>query len=371
MALHAIDREIEAVRHVFSDTGHEHPETYRYVDYLETVIGPIQRVKADFSEAIARKRKRVEETWYELLQQESTGEWKWDGPLEPCPEGEDPGRWLKLARPWNTLRNSAEPQPPVPTDRRSWQIKNTAAGRWTWFPAYPPLTAEESRKAVAETLAVLHPTGNAFLDLCVYKGRFPSTRARFCSQELKHEPMWFQAVEPLLEEGHSVISWQGVRAEESPSRAKLQETEQSAPNVRIYRPLLRWTWHEVFAIHRRHGVRWNPLYEMGASRVGCMPCIHCRKSELREIALRWPEQLARVAEWEARVSAASRFVSCAFFSSDKIPGDHHGRRDVNIPGIHEVAAWAKTGHGRTGMDDLFMEETEELPMCSSLYGLCE
>lgn len=34
---------------VFADTGHEHPITYGYLDYLETKFGPIRRVRADFT----------------------------------------------------------------------------------------------------------------------------------------------------------------------------------------------------------------------------------------------------------------------------------------------------------------------------------
>lgn len=33
---------------VFADTGHEHPQTMKYLDYLEKRLGPIKRVRADF-----------------------------------------------------------------------------------------------------------------------------------------------------------------------------------------------------------------------------------------------------------------------------------------------------------------------------------
>ena len=46
-----------------------------------------------------------------------------------------------------------------------------------------------TNKAKRRTLAVLHPTGNPYLDLCLWKGRFPSRRAQFCTQFLKTEPM--------------------------------------------------------------------------------------------------------------------------------------------------------------------------------------
>ena len=42
-----------------------------------------------------------------------------------------------------------------------------------------------SEEKITDALSILHPTGNPFLDMIVCKGRFPSTRMRFCSIELK------------------------------------------------------------------------------------------------------------------------------------------------------------------------------------------
>jgi hypothetical protein len=55
----------------------------------------------------------------------------------------------------------------------------------------------------------------------MWKGRFPSTRVRFCTFELKHTPIKNQVIDPLLDKYDNVISWQGVRAQESPARADL------------------------------------------------------------------------------------------------------------------------------------------------------
>lgn len=40
---------------------------------------------------------------------------------------------------------------------------------------------------IERALELLVPTGNPFLDLCLWKGRFPSTRRRFCSEELEQQ----------------------------------------------------------------------------------------------------------------------------------------------------------------------------------------
>src|SRR5690625_2962982 len=50
---------------VFADTGHEHPLTYDYLDYLEGRLGKITRVKADFTERIENKREYVKTKWRE------------------------------------------------------------------------------------------------------------------------------------------------------------------------------------------------------------------------------------------------------------------------------------------------------------------
>jgi len=64
-----------------------------------------------------------------------------------------------------------------------------------------------------------------------------------------------------------------------------------------------------------------------------MPCIMCAKDELREIATRWPEEVARVREWERLVSIASKLGAATFFatvtdptvrSDDKVSAKTHG-----------------------------------------------
>lgn len=120
--------------------------------------------------------------------------------------------------------------------------------------------------------------------------------------------MFEQITLPLLRLGLTVISWQGVRADESDARAllpkfqrigpahgvKASPEEEDAWRLYAYRPLLHWKTEDVFALHKKHGLKPNPLYANGMSRVGCMPCIMCRKAELYEIARRFPEHIERL-----------------------------------------------------------------------------
>lgn len=293
-----------------ADTGHEHPQTMEYLEYLESKLGKITRVKADFSRQIEGKRKFIAEKWPVSL-------------VVEC-----------------------------------------------------GMSHEEAAERITHALEILHPTGNPFLDLCMWKGRFPSTKARFCTFDLKHEPIRTQVVLPALEEYDEVISWQGVRAQESPARAALSMWEEDAdntPGLHIYRPILNWTHEDVFDLAKRHGIKPNPLYQQGCSRVGCMPCIHARKSELAEIFARWPEEIARVAEWERLVAACSRRGNSTFFPSTHDPRRAEKRIEfitVEDYGIASYRDWAMTTRGGSQFD--LLAATNDKTICSSVYaGVCE
>jgi len=185
-----------------------------------------------------------------------------------------------------------------------------------------------------------------------------------------------QVIEPLLDEGcKAIIEWHGVRADESLARRDLPEKgiemgswEPEPSGHLIYRPILKWTVEDVFAMHDKHGVKHNPLYEMGMSRVGCMPCIHARKSEVQAIASRAPEELDRVEEWEDLVGKVSKRGGATLFGPNKIPG----LRDGQYPTVSRVREWAKTSRGGRQFDLVkWIEDEEGGPSCSSVYGLCE
>ena len=222
-----------------------------------------------------------------------------------------------------------------------------------------------SKEHIEAALEMLFPTGNPFLDLCVWKGRFPSTKVRFCTEELKTIPITKQVVLPLIKEGKRIRSWQGVRADESARRATYKMHERIDFGVWVYRPLLKWTAQDVFALHRKHGINPNPLYTKGMNRVGCMPCIMCRKDELAEIAKRFPEVIERIKRWEHAASMASRVGSTTFFSVEDVGGE------INYAthGIEEAVKWSMTSRGGVQYD--LFKATDEIPACASNYGLCE
>lgn len=300
----ALALEVPNLQAVFADTGHEHPETYEYVRYLEEATGvPIRWVRADFSEQIARKRRFVEVNWR----------------AQGVPES-----------------------------------------------------------VVLAALGVLHPTGIPFLDLCLWKGRFPSRMAQFCTDELKRDPMISQVLLPLLDGESMVLSWQGVRLDESEGRrnrlqgtgACVRSVDEVGGGLVNYRPILRWSVADVFEAHRMFGLKPNPLYLKGCGRVGCMPCINVSKDELREVALRWPEQIARVREWERLVSLASKLGCATFVATDKDPTVRSGDViSIETHNIDRAVSWSQTSRGGRQFD--FITASQDGSACSSAYGLCE
>lgn len=301
----------DACRFVFADTGNEHATTYEYaLHYLPKALGiTVDVVRADFSEQFATKRANL----------------------------------ARIA--------AGEPESAV-YGRRKFMYQ--------WTP-----------EAAARALELLHPTGNPYLDMCLVKGGFPSRKRQYCTDYLKTQPLTAYAVD-LLDAGHSVWSWQGVRIDESHSRReRLQGTgacvkafEEVGGGLYNYRPILRWTARDVFQAHEFAGINPNPLYLQGMDRVGCMPCINCSKAELREIARRFPAEVERIAEWERLVSSVCRPRSPVSFFHLGTQG-HTGETST----IHAVVDWSRTTRG--GRQYNLLDQLDEPTACSSSYGLCE
>lgn len=305
----AIESDVE-FQAAFADTGHEHMQTMEYLDYLESKLGRLIRVKADFTQRIANKRLFVRDKW-----------------------------------PTSLVRDLG-------------------------------FTDEEAEKIISRALNVLKPSGIPFLDMCIWKGTFPSTKRKFCSFELKQIPMQEQVVDRFIADGKHVVTWQGVRAQESVDRAALHEWEEGfdlGPGLSLYRPILKWTHDDVFALARRHGIKPNPLYQQGCSRVGCMPCVNVNKAELAEIFTRWPDEISRVAEWERIVAQCSRRGNAAFFHSamDPMNVEKDGSKvTLESHGIENYRNWTLTTRGGRQYDMLASMDNKSA--CSSVYlGVCE
>lgn len=267
---------------------------------------------------------------------------------------------------------------------------------------------------VERALAALVPTGIPFLDLCIWKGRFPSRKAQFCTEYLKSEAIQQGAVAPALDSS-PVVQWIGVRRDESLNRRNAPMFQRvsvadRAHDMVLFRPIIHWTAENVFGFAAARGLPPNPLYLQGMGRVGCFPCINAGKNELREIARRYPEVADRIAQWEVDAAEASKRGAATFFAADVTPeGASLVRRikrqatwyvlrqqpqltepgrekelaravalvaaDLSAaapwPRAREVFTWAKTDRGGRQFNLLEHAFADDGLSCSSQYGLCE
>ncbi len=220
-------------------------------------------------------------------------------------------------------------------------------------------------------------TPSAFVRLCLKKGIFPRRTTRFCTQFLK--VFVAQAViREVHDAGRLPVNAVGIRAAESAARAKMSETEiSSTMDCLVWRPLLTWTEAEVLDIHRRHGIRMNPLYARGAERVGCFPCIMGNKAELRMVARdKQRVEAIRLLEAAVRRHHLARAESRGKTVERPPTLFAAARRDTNgdRPGIliDEMLAWARTARGGAIDQGWLFEDEPDDPNAGCLrWGMCE
>lgn len=318
-------------RFIHCDVGsNEHQATIDHIAYLSEATGvDIEIIRADFSAEFATRRANIRADWSREKRikkhspdcRASTAEMAW---------GQARAHRLACGCPINVM----------------------------------PVVAEAD---ISEAIALLVPSGDPFLDLCMLKGRFPGAKSRFCTEELKIAPM-MAIKRPIWADGISTIEWVGERADESPARALkpvIQRIRHGNAAQILYRPCHKLSAQDVFDIAKRHGLRPNPLYLIGAKRVGCWPCIMCGKDEIINIATRTPEHIERLRAWEALVSRVSRRRMATFFHAS----------DETMFGIDQIIAWGRTSRGGKQFDIFRSEQAVEADiegaMCDSGYGLCE
>ena len=210
--------------------------------------------------------------------------------------------------------------------------------------------------------------------LVLKKGMFPSRMRRFCTQQLKVFPMR-DYIRGLQDAGEEILNTVGIRAAESEARSKLPEREWNETfDCEVWRPLIRWTEADVIEIHKRHGLKPNPLYLRGATRVGCWPCIFARKAEIRLMADTDPARVDRIRKLEADVTVVAKARkeakgetlenAPAWFQS---PMRGPNGESPCTP-IDDVVEWSRTSRGGKQYD--MLEAAGRDPGCMR-WGMCD
>lgn len=232
--------------------------------------------------------------------------------------------------------------------------------------------------------------------LAFVKGRFPSRKAQFCTEYLKLRPQQRWVFENLRDRGVDYVRYTGVRADESALRADQPEREwDDLFDCELVRPILRWSKQQCFDFVKARGEKFNELYRMGFSRVGCAPCVNSSKEDIREWAARFPEMIDKVRCWEKSVGRMFFYPIVPMPEYDRAMRDWKRRWLVSgtptgnrrhqlvvkdgapppptrpINWVDEVVAWARTERGGKQISLPFVEADAAAGTCSSKYGLCE
>jgi 3'-phosphoadenosine 5'-phosphosulfate sulfotransferase (PAPS reductase)/FAD synthetase len=249
-----------------------------------------------------------------------------------------------------------------------------------------------------------------FLDLAYQKKRFPSAKAKFCTEELKANPFIDYLLDTVKE--HTLIV-QGIRGDESVSRSKMnmncqyfkyyfeplnleeinknknnlglfEKTKEIKPKFHTYRKEDILLWKKLYSddIIRpffyksdketidyilSNGFKLNPLYYEGFSRVGCFPCIMATKKEIKLIINNYPEYIEKLLNFE-------RENNRSFFPSDFIPVRFCSKSAINrkgilvsYPSVLDVVNYISDDKNQL----IESEILSPIKSCMSVYNICE
>jgi 3'-phosphoadenosine 5'-phosphosulfate sulfotransferase (PAPS reductase)/FAD synthetase len=211
-----------------------------------------------------------------------------------------------------------------------------------------------------------YPTG--MIELVHKRKIVPSVRMRFCTEELKVFPF----IKFMKEIDDECTVYQGIRGDESLSRlrggARMWEP---AYEAWIERPLFDWSAARVFGMMQKHGIEPNPLYKLGASRVGCFPCVMVNKGELRRCGQTLPEIWDRAQALEDAVADGRSFFRCDYiperFQTGVYTKENKDGEKLSHPTVADVRRYIEDAD----KDQLRMWNACADSGCMSVYNLCE
>jgi len=94
-----------------------------------------------------------------------------------------------------------------------------------------------------------------------------------------------QPLEPILQSKDIWIN--GIRADQSKTRAAMGEFEDTPQGAKRYHPMLNWTSKEIWEYRNAFDLPSHPLEEKGYLSIGCEPCTRKMSLENDDRSARW------------------------------------------------------------------------------------
>lgn len=195
-----------------------------------------------------------------------------------------------------TLKARAKADPPVPSPTNRY------------------CTSDHKRDQIAKVMTNLANEARAEKGKAVMPWMKPSQR--FCTSDHKRDQQAKLLTKLAGETGKKrrvrILQCMGMRAAESPARAKLRpfyldkRTSNGRKTVHIWLPIHEMTEAQVWADVKASGVRHHWAYDIGMPRLSCCFCIYAPKAALVLAAKHMPELAQKYADVEKKVGYSFR-----------------------------------------------------------------
>ena len=187
-------------------------------------------------------------------------------------------------------------------------------GRVEW-PGTRELAERQAKHYGFRFEAVQRPQGD-LLDQVLVVRHWPRNGTRYCTSDQKRDQVK-KLITRIVAERHlgrpvRVLQCLGLRAAESPTRAKLQpltrdeRASNSKRTVELWLPLHSWTVDQVWARVRASGVPHHPAYDLGMPRLSCCFCVFSSRPALLLAGQHNPALLAEYVRVEKAIGHTFR-----------------------------------------------------------------
>ena len=153
-------------------------------------------------------------------------------------------------------------------------------------------------------------SGKTLLERVEERGLWPSNSVRWCTSDFKRSPIERELRRYLKAHpryGGRIVNAMGMRADESPARAKRTPWQRNDRNSRAGRQWFDWlpihdlSTADVFRVIGEAGQVPHWAYAAGMSRLSCSFCILASRSDLRRAAELRPALYRKYAHLERRI----------------------------------------------------------------------